>query len=225
MNPTSGMFKKIKSIFVIEDQNASSGGTENEKNIENDTPVTRNNPVDEASRKSIDGKPDTKFVDLLLKAIEANNLEGFDYLEYKNSLNSVINVIQDETLRYKSSFEIAKTMGLTKEKLISSANHYLQILSAEEKKFKEALENQKAKQIHGRADQITSIEKGINENKKKIEQLNKDIELATQQLGQVRSEIDEAVIKIDQTNQQFGASFGLVYNQIFEDIEKIKANI
>lgn len=71
---------------------------------------------------------DPKFVELLLKAIESNNIEGFDYLEYKNSLRSIENVIPDEGVRFKSAFEMAKTMGMTKAKLVESANHYLGVL-------------------------------------------------------------------------------------------------
>ncbi|MEJ6694063.1 MAG: hypothetical protein QNK55_08895 [Saprospiraceae bacterium] len=33
-----------------------------------------------------DGKADPKFIDILLKSIEKNNLGGFDYIEYLSSL-------------------------------------------------------------------------------------------------------------------------------------------
>ena len=116
-------------------------------------------------------------------------------------------------------------MGLSKEKLIQSASHYLNILISEDKKFKDALENQKAKQIQGRADQLAAIEKSVVEKQQMIEKLNKDIEASKGKLEAVRKEINDAVVKIDVTNQQFVASYNLVYGQIYEDIEKIKTNI
>jgi peptidoglycan hydrolase CwlO-like protein len=152
-------------------------------------------------------------------------MEGFDYLEYKNSLRSIENVIPDEQMRYKSAFEMAKTMGLSKEKLIQSAEYYISILSTEDKKFKDALENQKAKQIQGRADQLTSIEKAIIDKQQQIEKLNLEIENAKKQLDTMKAEINDAVVKIDVTNQQFVSSFSLVHGQIAEDIEKIKRNL
>ncbi|MEJ6614169.1 MAG: hypothetical protein QNK64_04450 [Saprospiraceae bacterium] len=33
-----------------------------------------------------DGKADPKFINILLKSIEKNNLGGFDYIEYLSSL-------------------------------------------------------------------------------------------------------------------------------------------
>jgi len=169
--------------------------------------------------------PDQKFTDLLLKAIESQNLDGFDYLEFKNSIQSLTKVIPDESMRFKSAFEMAKTMGLDKAKLIQSGTHYINVLNTENKKFKDALENQKAKQIQGKAEQVAAVEKGISEKHKMIETLKKEIEAGTAQLDQLRNEVNDAVVKIETTNQQFVASFNLVYNQIHEDIEKIKTHV
>ena len=116
-------------------------------------------------------------------------------------------------------------MGLSKDKLIQSAEGYLNILVSEDKKFKDALENQKAKQIQGRSDQLASIEKSILDKQNMIENLNKEIEASKNQLSSVRNEINDAVVRIDVTNQQFVASYNLVYNQIYQDIQKIKTNL
>ncbi len=223
------MFKKIKSLFVVEESvvNTSTNevsGTDVSKNSNTSSSVSQKSDIQPVSA-AFDGKPDAKFTDLLLRSIESNNMEGFDYLEYKNSLKSIESVIPDEVMRYKSAFEMAKTMGLSKEKLVQSASHYLNILISEDKKFKDALENQKAKQIQGRADQLAVIEKSVVEKQQTIEKLNKDIEASKGQLEAVRKEINDAVVKIDVTNQQFVASYNLVYGQIYEDIEKIKTNI
>ena len=227
MVQSSDMFKKIKSLFIVEDANSGSiqenqVGTESVNAVQsNATAVVdvSENPL------SVDAKPDQKFIDLLLRAIESNNMEGFDYLEYKNSLKSIANVIPDESMRYKSTFEMAKTMGLSKEKLIQSADQYILILKNEDKKFKEALENQKAKQVQGRGDQLVSVEKSITEKEQQITKLTQEIDTARKQLDAMRSEINDAVVKIDVTNQQFVSSYNLVYGQIMEDIEKIKINL
>ncbi|MFZ1749058.1 MAG: hypothetical protein WAU01_02650 [Saprospiraceae bacterium] len=224
------MFHKIKSLFIVEDgtpqpseektintDKQTSDGTPSK--IANERPV-RSNPISDGN-----GTPDAKFTDLLLKAIESNNMEGFDYLEFKNSLMSLTNVIPDEGMRYKSAFEMAKTMGLTKDKLIQSAGYYINILANEDKKFKEALENQKTKQIAARANQLSEMEKSILQKQQAIEKLNAEIESSKAELDKIKSEIDDAVVKIDVTNQQFVASYHLVHGQIYDDLEKIKSNI
>ncbi len=229
MIQNSDMFKKIKSLFIVEGPADADTQTDEEVNVVETTQSSSkaaapNNQVNINTTIS-DGQPDQKFTDLLLRAIESNNMDGFDYLEYKNSLKSIEQVIPDEAMRYKSAFEMAKTMGLTKEKLIQSASHYQNILVSEEKKFKDAVENQKSKQIQGRTDQIQSFEKSITEKQQLIEKLLKEIEVAKTQLDTFRKEINDAVVKIDTTNQQFVASYNLVQGQIMQDIEKIKNNL
>lgn len=57
-----------------------------------------------------------------------------------------------------------------------------------------------------------------------IEQLTKEIESSTAQLDTVK-DINDAVLKIETTNDQFHASYSLVYGQIQEDVSKITAHI
>ena len=64
-------------------------------------------------------KLDKKSVAFLLKAIKENNLPGFDYLEFKQSLNGLKKMDMDETTAIKSAFTTGSTVGLTKSKLIS----------------------------------------------------------------------------------------------------------
>lgn len=228
MFENSDMFKKIKSIFVVEDPNAATVSNDLPNNVEskpNDVSATSANNNLESTVTSSSGAPDQKFTDLLLKAIESNNLNGFDYLEFKNSLKSLEKVIPDEGMRYKSAFEMAKTMGLSKENLIQSAEKYLGILKTEDNKFKEALQNQKTKQVQGRTDQLAQIEKAILDKQSMIDKLNKEIEDDKAQFASVKNEINEAASKIDLTNQQFVASYNLVFNQINHDIQKIKTNL
>jgi len=234
MLQNSDMFKKIKSIFVVEEPVNATGANEKDESIDSkgstSAPISSPAAIDSTieytpASGSSEMKPDVKFTDLLLKAIESNNLQGFDYLEFKNSLKSLESVIPDENMRYKSAYEMAKTMGLNKEKLVQSANHYLGILTAEDKKFKDALSNQRAKQIQGRADQLAAVEKSILDKENMIKSLTKEIETAKSQLQAVRNEINDSVVKIDSTNQQFVASYNLVYSQIDGDIKKINQNL
>lgn len=225
----NNMFKKLKGLFIVEEEGgAQAVDPKTELNESKKMPEESNTPSIQTNQANIpagDFAPDQKFTDLLLKAIENQNLEGFDYLEFKNSIQSLTKVIPDESMRFKSAFEMAKTMGLDKAKLIQSGTHYINVLNAENKKFKDALENQKAKQIQGKSDQVAAVEKSIADKTKMIENLKKEIDTHTSQLDQLRSEVNEAVIKIESTNQQFIASFNLVYNQINEDIEKIKSHV
>ena len=80
--------------------------------------------------------------------MEKANIEGFDYLEYKQSLKSLAKMPMDERTRFQSAYAMAQTMGASVGHLIKTAQHYIDILAAEEKKFETALANQKKLQCN-----------------------------------------------------------------------------
>jgi hypothetical protein len=228
------MLKKLKSIFVVEDENdgknnpskdqeATSKKQESiaEKEIPTDSVVE----IDLEHPTELGGKPDPKFIDILLKAIEKNNLDGFDYLEYKQSLQSLNNMDMDEATKYKSAFAMAKTMGATGPKLIKSANHYIGILNEEEKKFKEALINQRNKQVKGREENLIKLENSIQQKNQQIEKLKKEIAATQIKLENVRKQINQSAAKVETTNDKFHLAFRIVMGQIQNDVKKMKAHI
>jgi hypothetical protein len=221
------MFEKLKSLFIVTDPaSATTPATPETDQVEASSAQSPSSAqgVSKVSTPT-SAAPVNDLTDLLLRAIESNNQEGFDYIEFKNSLKSLEKVIPDESTRYKSAFEMGKTMGLTKESLIKYAGFYAGILDAEKKKFGDAVQNQRTSKIQERSAQLKSIEATIAEKTKMIDQLNKEIAQANEQLKVVKAEIDESASKIDQRNAQFQASFSLVYNQIANDLEKIKLYI
>ncbi len=221
------MFDKLKALFIVTDPAAAAASDAKEIDVTsgqvvNDTPVSA---IPTKQSTPTNASPVNDLTDLLLRAIESNNQDGFDYLEYKNSLKSLEKVIPDEATRYKSAFEMGKTMGLTKDNLIKHATYYVSILETEKKKFGDAVQNQRSSKIQERSEQLKSVEASIAEKMKMIEQLNKDIATAKGQLDAIKAEIDESANKIDMRNGQFQASYALVYNQIATDLEKIKLYI
>jgi hypothetical protein len=222
------MLKKLKSLFIIDEESPAQNTASSGKSATSEPDVdTGSSGREEVSLKDYvpsetPGKPDPKFVDVLLKAIEAANKEGFDYLEYKTSLQSLQKMDMDEATRFKSAFVMAKTLGLTKEKLLQSTDFYINILKSEEKKFKDALINQKEKQVKGREMDLKTIEKSMADKQAMIEKLKAEIEAGQQQLSQIKAEISEAVQKIDSTNEQFMIALHSVLDQITEDRSKIQ---
>lgn len=226
------MLKKLKALFVVEEE----GDKKNDENVKANS-KDQQSASSESSGSSeeanldipiptdLKGKPDPKFVDVLLKAIEKNNLDGFDYLEYKQSLQSLQNMEMDEGTRYKSAFAMAKTMGATPKNLMSSANHYLKVLQEEEKKFREALANQRTKQIKGRVQKINSIETSLKQKKAQIDRLNKEIKDSEQELKTIKDQINKSAAKVESTNERFHLAYNLVTGQIKEDVSKMKSHL
>ena len=222
------MLKKLKSLFIVEEEESKKDGSvarDQENKIETaPEPNTSEELADipeTITHVPPGSKPDSKFINVLLKAIDENNLEGFDYLEYKQSLQSLAKMDMDEATRYQSAFAMAKTMGASPKKLIDSAQHYIKILATEDKKFKDALSNQRNKQVKGREEKLKTVQNSIEQKKKQIEKLTKEIESEQQKLGEVRNSIQEASAKIELTNSQFQLAYNSVQAQIEQDINKM----
>ena len=81
---------------------------------------------------------DQKFIDVLMKAIEQNNKEGMDYLEFKNSLQSLSKLAMDEATRFKSAFIMGKMCirdrfvtnhaGLYCHQLVDEGNYFIEVI-------------------------------------------------------------------------------------------------
>lgn len=223
------MFKKLKSVFVIEEESKQSKPTTSTTKTATTTksksaksPAANKKPASASSQPSASAKPENKFVDMLLRSIEANNIEGFDYLEYKQSLQSLMKIESDEAKRYQNAFAMAQTMGLTKKKLNDSIKRYLQILDGEEKKFTEAFEKQKSTQVIQREQNVANLKQSINAKQQQIKKLQAEIKEAEAELSKTEGKINESLAKVEATKEGFYASYQMVVGQIKADEEKIK---
>jgi len=222
------MLKKLKDLFVVED---GKDGAKKETPKVNKKPApkkptaAKNDPsapkIDTTPPPRGEGQPEEKFVNRLLQSLEENNLEGFDYLEYKQSLQSLGGMQMDEATKFKSSLAMAKTMGGTPDRLISSANHYLKVLDKEEKKFQEALANQQNRVVSGQKTSIKQLEESIAQKEKQIEQFKLEIAKQKEQLKKTKTSIDGEVAKIQTTKMGFYAAYHIVVDQIKDDVAKM----
>ena len=153
------MFKNLKSLFIIEEEDKSKGEKPTKETPKAQvTPKKPIAPMKDAPIQAGPGQVSKKFTDVLLNAMQGANLDGFDYLEYKQSLNSLKKMSMDEATQYQSAYAMAQTMGATPEHLVKTAQHYINVLQTEEKKFEEALVAQKSKQIGSKEQEIKTLE-------------------------------------------------------------------
>lgn len=215
-----------RSLFFEEDE---SKDKKEAKQVAKPTQATRaSKPQSTASSPKVTasaGKVSAKFTDILLKAMEANNPDGFDYMEFKQSLKSLEKMPMDEGTRYKSAFAMAQTMGATPDKLIKTANHYIRVLLAEQDKFNQALTNQRTKQIGDKEGHIKQLDNLIKEKTNKIEQLKNEIAEHQKGMEALKSEISEAVVKVEGTKNDFQASFNNLVSKIKKDIEAMQKHL
>lgn len=223
------MFRKIKRLFVEETS------PENEGSATSNTELTdtRNSPDNsgEFSRISTPNMSDNKaasdvdnsrFLDILFNAIEENNIEGFDYLEYKHTIKSLDQVGLDEKTKFQSALAMAEALGSDTGKILSSAEFYLGIIEKEKNKFEQAARNQMTKFNEEKANRPAALMNKIESRRKQIEQLENEIKALETQLQSVRTELSETEAKINLTQKQFTSAYNQIYNQILSDVSKIK---
>lgn len=217
------MLKKLKSLFIVEEEGSGSKqpNTTSKSKSAPKTSTSKKTPTTSSATKPVAGKPQEKFINILLEAVEKNNLEGFDYLEYKQSLQSLSKMNMDEQTRFQSAFAMASTMGIDKAKLVNSVKHYLSVLKKEEVKFNQALNNQINQKVGQRKSDLKRLADTILSKENQIKKLKEEIEKHKKQLQEVKDEIGSAESKVDGTKSSFYGSYKVVVSQMEEDLNKI----
>ena len=176
---------------------------------------------DESSKIDTTGSISEKFMDILLGAMKKNNKEGFDYMEYKQSLQSLKKMEMDEATRFKSAFAMAQTMGASKQNIADSAKYYLDILTKEKEKFNIAVASQNSKQVVSKQDAQKDVVKNIEQKELQIQKLQEEIEALKQQYQSSKKEISTSKAKVQKTNNDFVKTYEVLRSQIEKDVNLI----
>jgi peptidoglycan hydrolase CwlO-like protein len=168
---------------------------------------------------------DDKSVEFLCNAMAANSLQGFDYIKFKKSLRALLKMKMEEKMAYKSAFATASTLGLTKDKLIKTAEHYGKVLNREQEQFEEALRNQMKQRVSSKHDETHYLREKISEYKEKIEALKKQIDDTQRKIDTADAEMREAKTKIEDTKEKFLETYAYFKEQIKTDIELMNTHL
>lgn len=216
------MLKKLKSLFIVEVEGSFAQEAKEVKGTKS-TGIKTNSKSNVVPKIPVDGSVDapSKFINSLLEAIEKNNMEGFDYLEYKQSLKSLSKMEMDENTMFSSAFAMAKTMGASKKNLVDSAKFYVSILNEEKSKFVVAYEKQQEKQVTSREQRLNTITASIKKKEEQIMKLQSEIKELKKEFDLKKNEINSAAAKVALTRDQFFAAHKKVIDQINSDIDRM----
>jgi hypothetical protein len=153
----------------------------------------------------------------LLSALKENQIAEFDYLKFKQSYKSLCALGMNEATAAKSAFLTASTMGLTKDKLLTTVQHYKNIMTREKEQFAVALKNQISSNIDSKILEIKKYQEKIEENSRKILQLQKEQVQLEEHIRQLTETAEIAKGKIEDTRLQFKTVFDTLYTEIEED--------
>ena len=214
------MLKQLKSLFIITEE----AKTEtSEKKTEENTVNTEGEKTENLPKvNTYSKKVDNGILEKLLSNIEQNNLEGYDYFEFRAALINMAKLNLDEPTKFRSAFASLSPTGLTVDKLSETGSYYIDILVNEEKKFSEAIENQVAQKIEGNKSRIIELEKMISEKSEMIKKFTEEIQVFQTEIGSINQKLDENSVKIEQTKNSFTTTMEYLKNEIITDINKIK---
>ncbi|GAB5553904.1 MAG: hypothetical protein Sapg2KO_34950 [Saprospiraceae bacterium] len=168
---------------------------------------------------------DEKSIKFLTTALEKNNLPGFDYIEFKQALLTLESMNMEEETAFKSTFATASTLGLTKEKLVKTAEHYKKVLMNEKVQFDAALEKQIHQRVNAKEVELEKLKKQIDDYKTKIAQLEQKIASNQATIEKQDDVIQKAKDKIESTKDGFELTLQSLLNAIDKDIDTINLYI
>jgi len=216
----------MKGLFVTEAESSrqptapEQSSASVEVNTSSAEPTSTTTPI--LKLTDVDGKVEDKFLEILLGAMNDANTPGFDYLEYKRSLVSLHEMQMDDATRYKSAYAMAKAMEATPAGLQNSAQHYLEILEKEDKKFLESLQAQTSRRLDGKQQEIADSESQIATWQSEIKAIEQKIKEMDSAVAQMKEELQADQAKLSQTKANFDSSYEHLTSQITTDLENIR---
>jgi len=168
------------------------------------------------------GQEDAKIREVLAAALEEANMEGYDYFEFAKALEAVTTIIPSEALRFQSTFASAAVQGVTVDKLISSAQHYLQVLDKANDDFAKTVQNRTNETVTSKETAIQKIDADMQTKAEQIKKLTEEINVMQQQKTSVTNEIAQSQAEIVQAQNKFAATLKVFVDRISGDITKIK---
>jgi chromosome segregation ATPase len=149
---------------------------------------------------------------------EANSknpvFQGTDFKEFIDS-KSDIDTIADEATRYRTAFNVLKRTGLTKERLLSTGQEYLNLIGRALNSYQGAFAQQYQKEVKGKEDLL-------QKKAEEVQALNQKIAALKADMKQISDEITASKQKLDANKASFLAAGETKQAEIQEELQKIQ---
>lgn len=163
----------------------------------------------------------TEMLEILNKAVENANIEGFDYLEFREALAGYATLPMTEQQKFEAVFNTVKVMGVTFDKLIASIDHYLGVVSKQRDAFMANVDNAVKEQVDDKNAEITKDEQTIADAIAEINRLNEVVVQTQQGVLAKKNEVAQNQQQIDMTRSSFESTYNVVVGRLNEDKTKM----
>lgn len=157
----------------------------------------------------------TYFENLIEESNAKNPLfQGTDFKEFIDSKTD-IDAISDEATRYRTAFSVLKRTGLTKERLLSTGQEYINIIGRALNSYQSAFSQQYQKEVKGK-------EVLLQKKAEEVQALNEKIATLKGEMKQLSGEINLSKQKLDANKASFLAAGETKQNEIQQELQKIQ---
>jgi hypothetical protein len=160
---------------------------------------------------------DSRMLEYFDKLFSDANIPGPDYFEFSKMV-AALKAIPDEFTRFTAAFAGLQVQGLTKEKLLSTAEEYLKVLDTDAAHFHSTVEAALQEKVQNK-------KTGAEEKAARIQALSKEINDLQSQIAILQAEIRDSEEKITGRSGDYTAESTARRQQIADDIDKIKQYI
>lgn len=179
-----------------------------------ETPVFTIPQVTPQTVSNMAGVADDKFVEMLWGVISQNNIPGQDYFEFKQAIDAMAALPIDEKNKFLMTFTIFQSQGCKKEVLLASIDKYIHLVEREKASFEAEFQTQRNEKVNVKIAQI-------EEAKKKLELLNKQIMETNNFILTTSQEVQQEEMKLQMTGANFSKSVEKVLGIFQSDKDKI----
>ena len=212
-----------KSIFIKDDEIPQQKATTPQAPVA--APIYRSDVTSTRVDPSIQSK--------LQSALDGKQLDGFEYFKFKKAKDEMATIVSGEKAQFQSAFVSAKALGVTKDKLIDTAKHYLSVLDEELQEFNGDVNDKNKDEIGMSESRITQMGLDITAKSASIRKLQDDVaesirklqdEMAElqKQKSALSNEVADHKSKIEATKTSFIATYNTMSQGIKDDIEKMR---
>jgi len=159
----------------------------------------------------------SKFAAYFEKLFMEANIPGPDYFEFSKMID-VMQAVPDEQVRFITAFAGLSVQGLDKQKLLSTAAQYLQLMETDATNFHSSVDAALQEKVHEKKKQMT-------EKESRIQQLTQEISALQSEMLNLQNEIKDNETKIEANTGGYKNESEAMKNRIARDMEKIKRYI
>ena len=214
----------FKSLFIKEqDEQVVTESSNNSQNTVHSSTHPIVTPIGGVqSISSGPGTVDPKFIEIIGNKLDSLNIEGEDYLELKEALDSLLKIAgMNENTAFISAFATLQTIGLTLDKVLTSIDYYMEELGKEKELFKQAQSIKYDETVASIDTEISSLNTQSEEDNSEILRLQEKIQVTNSTVSEKTTEMNNNKVSLEQEQSNFDATLSHFITVMNTDKEKV----